>query len=119
MKAIKIEQTVFALDRALYHGNTAADWLGELAVTLRSFLPSGPASDLAKPIDDLARTIRVLLASSGPHIRESIMEYGLPSDDVACDACGSPDFTNAECKACAAVRSDGLQLARRLSGWRI
>jgi len=117
MGPIKIEEAVFAVDRALQRGNATADMLVELAWRLRAFLPSGPGSDLTRPIDELARAMRVLLATSVDGIRDRIMACGLPSDDTACTECGSLDFSNVDCGACAVVRSDGLQLARRMSGW--
>jgi len=117
MGPIKIEEAIFAVDRALARGNAVADMLVELAWRLRAFLPSGPGADLTRPIDELARALRVLLATSVDGIRDQIMACGLPSDDVACTACSSLDFSNSDCGACAAVRSDGLQLDRRLSGW--
>jgi hypothetical protein len=83
-------------------------------------LPAGPAADVTRPIEDLSRRLREVVAEDQiDRVRDTIMEHGVPVDEVGCDPCGSADFSNEGCEACNAVRSDGTCLARRRAGWKV
>jgi len=116
---LNIEDAVFELEDGIISAVAAAAHFDALAVRLRMFLPIGPASDLAAPLEALARAVRDLVINAGDGVREQIMSCGIPSDDVACGSCGSPDFETRDCAACAAIRSDGWRLARQRCGWNL
>lgn len=116
---LKIEDAVFSLDAAIHDAVRSGARLAALAARLRAFLPSGPAADLAAPLEALGAAVSDLATQSGDSIREQLMAYGVPSDDAACDECGALDFDTRDCRACAAVRSDGWRLARKRCGWNV
>lgn len=118
MRAVRIEEAAFAVDEAMCHVDGASRILETLSRRLQSFLPVGLKADLARSIDEIVVGLRAL-KPLGDALRNEIMDSGMPSDDAACTSCGSVDFSNDGCEACAEVRSDGLRLATRMAGWNV
>ena len=117
-KTISAEEALFTVEATQARVVSVADDLAQLAVNLRELLPAGPGADVTRPIDELAQRLRaVAINDLVESVRSQIMEHGLPIDEVCCTRCESADFSNQDCEACCAVRSDGRALARRLEGW--
>jgi hypothetical protein len=117
---VSTEQAIFTIDEAQARVESVADDLMQLVSNLRALLPEGSAADVTRPIEDLSQRIREAVAESRvERARGTIMDHGLPLDDVECASCGSADFSNDGCESCCSIRGDGLVLARRLAGWTV
>jgi hypothetical protein len=117
---VSAEQAMFAIEDAEARVLSVADDLNQLVSDLQALLPAGPAADVTRPIEDLSRRLRDVVADNRiERVRGAIMDHGVPLDEIACAACGSANFSNEGCETCCAIRSDGVRLARGLAGWSV
>lgn len=116
---ITAEDAVFEMEAVVGDAAKLAAQIKRLGERLRLTLPDSQANDVGRQLDELGAALHSLVDGAAAKIRDRLMEWGIPLDDVACDRCGAPDFARQDCGPCCAIRSDGLLWARRLAGWMI
>jgi hypothetical protein len=119
VELITAEDAVFEMEAVAGDAAKLAAQIKRLGERLRLTLPDSQANDVGRQLDELGAALHSLVDGAAARIRDCLMQWGIPLDDVACDRCGAPDFARQDCGSCCAIRSDGLLWARRLAGWMI
>lgn len=119
LEMISAEDAVFEVEAVAEEVRSAVERIKLLRERLRSTLPKAQANDAGRQLDELGVGLGEMVEEAVDDLRARLMEWGIPLDEVGCERCGSADFSRQDCQACNAVRSDGLDLARRLAGWTI